>query len=540
MAEPASPIERPLSGAKDGDEPGWDQARIDRWVLAFLFLGVFLRVLRLALDHPLWRDEAYLACNVLGRDYSGLVRPLDFQQVCPLLFLWLEKAVVDVLGFREWTLRLVPTIASIAGLFLFRHVAGRLLKGLALLMAVAILAVGYTPIRHGGEFKPYASDFLIATAAIGLAVEWLRAPGRTRFLWALAAFGPIAVGLSNPSIFVLASVGIALAWPVLATRSVRAIAALAVFGILTAATFLVLLRLVNAPQSAHVMSWMRIYWAGAFPPDSPGRWIAWLVRVHTSWMFAYPAGGDVGGSSLTTGLFVAGIVAYLRRGSRTILALLLLPFGMGLAAAFAGKYPYGGSARTMQYVAPSIILLAGLGAAVLLSRLPRLVWRDRVPAGIAAGLFAVGLGMIAWDVYHPYLTTLDRDGRDFARRFWAEESAGAEVVCARTDLRLPLNLLVWQGDRAAVYLCHQAIYSPRHRAGTPPRFDRVSLSHPLRLVVFGERRGDAEFVKNWIDQQAGRFVLRGRREKVLNKGLKRGRASAEDRYIVYDLIPRDD
>ena len=46
------------------------------------------------------------------------------------------------------------------------------------------------------------------------------------------------------------------------------------------------------------------------------------------------------------------------------------------------------------------------------------------------GLAAIGLGMMAWDVTHPYKSQLDRDGRDFARRFWAEESSGAELLCA--------------------------------------------------------------------------------------------------------------
>ncbi len=102
-------------------------------------------------------------------------------------------------------------------------------------------------------------------------------------------------------------------------------------------------------------------------------------------MFAYPAGGDVGASTMTTALVIAAIVAYMRRGSRTVLALLLAPFAMGLAAAFLGRYPYGGSARTMQYVAPSIILMAGLGAAVLLARLPRPGWREPGRRGGSCG-----------------------------------------------------------------------------------------------------------------------------------------------------------
>src|SRR4051794_13749851 len=109
-----SPNSLQLSGSWTRDEPGWTERRVATWLRIFLALGILLRLVRLGLKHPLWMDEAYLAANLLGRDFAGLMRPLDYQQVCPLLFLWAEKAISLVLGFNEWSLRLLPTIASIA------------------------------------------------------------------------------------------------------------------------------------------------------------------------------------------------------------------------------------------------------------------------------------------------------------------------------------------------------------------------------------------------------------------------------------------
>jgi hypothetical protein len=520
-----------------GGEPDGADPRAEAWLRAFILLGIGLRLVRLGLDYPLWRDEAYVAANLLERNFAGLSKPLEYQQVCPVLFLWAEKAVSETLGFGAWSLRLLPTVAAIASLFLFRHLAGRLLKGVAPAIAVAILAIGYTPIRHGGEIKPYATDFLMALGLINLAVEWLRARQRTGFLWALILVGPLGVAFSNPSIFVATSVGLVLAIPVLRSRSFGVIAPFIMFGLLTVGTFVVLLWRVNGPQSSSVMPWMRVYWASAFPPHSFLPLLAWLVRTHTSHMFAYPAGGDAGASSLSTGLVAAAIVAFLRRGSKTVLALLLAPFVLGLIAAFLGRYPYGGSARTMQYVAPAIILMAGLGAAVLLARLPRPEWRERAPRLVLVALFAVGIGMMGWDVAHPYKEPSDRSSRDFARRFWTDESVGAELICARTDLRLPLDRLVWQGDRAALYLCHQAIYSERHHARSLPRFDRLSASHPLRVVVFNPTPEDVAVMARWVSANAGRFAFRFRREHVLNPGMMRGRASCEEHYAVYEFTP---
>ncbi|QEH34683.1 hypothetical protein OJF2_32240 [Aquisphaera giovannonii] len=528
-----------LCGAREGVEPGWDDGRVRRWVLVFLSLGVAMRLLRYALNFPLWNDEGYLALNILERDFAGLCRPLDYGQVCPLLFLWAVKAASLALGFSEWSLRLVPALASIASLFAFRHVAGRLLRGSSLALAVAVLAIGYTPVRYAGEVKPYATDLLAALGLIALAVEWLRRPERAGPLWGLAALGPVAIGISNPSIFVAASVGLVLAVPVLKTRSRHNLAALAVFGLASCATFLGLLAWINGPQGDHVKGWMGLYWANAFPPRSPGALLGWLVAAHTSHMFAYPAGGDHGSSTLTTCLVLAAVVAYLRRGPGRVLALLLAPFALGLAAAAMGRYPYGGSARTMQYVAPSIILMAGLGAAALLARLPRPSWRERSPRWALLAMLIGGLGQMAWDLAYPCKDVFFLESRALARRFWAEESEGAEVACARTDLRLPLDPLRWEADRAVMYLCHQAIYSPRHAAGIRPRLDRVGAKHPLRVVVFNETPTEAAAVPRWLRAAGGRFQLRARREHRLDLEFRRGRRVSGDRYVVYDLVPSE-
>ena len=53
-----------------------------------------------------------------------------------------------------------------------------------------------------------------------------------------------------------------------------------------------------------------------------------------------------------------------RRGHGAMLACLTVPFGLAFLAAAVGRYPYGTEARLMQFAAPSICLLSGLGAAV--------------------------------------------------------------------------------------------------------------------------------------------------------------------------------
>ena len=81
------------------------------------------------LDFPLWWDEAFVAVNFLRRGYLDLLRPLDYGQVCPLLFLWAELTAVRWSGFSEWSLRLFPLACAVASVVLFRVAAGQVCGG---------------------------------------------------------------------------------------------------------------------------------------------------------------------------------------------------------------------------------------------------------------------------------------------------------------------------------------------------------------------------------------------------------------------------
>ena len=182
-----------------------------RWLLALMLVGVALRLTRYLLRFPLWEDEAMLSANLLDRGYGGLLQPLHYCQVAPTLFLWGQLTLVKLLGFNEYSLRLVPFLCGLGSLLLFRHVAGRLLQGVALVLAVGLFAVAYPMTRYAAEAKPYGCDLLVAMALLALAIEWLRRPDQTRWLWCLAALVGPAVGCSFPAIFMAGGVSLVVA-----------------------------------------------------------------------------------------------------------------------------------------------------------------------------------------------------------------------------------------------------------------------------------------------------------------------------------------
>ena len=179
--------------AGDGSGGWFSPAVQSRIIWACLALGIAARAVRFLLRFPLWEDECFLAVNFIDSSYLDLLKPLNYHQVAPLAFLWIELSAVKLFGFSEWSLRLWPFACSIGSLLLFRRLAGRLLSGLPLVLAVAVFAMAYSGVRYAAEAKPYGPDQFVALALLALAVEWRRSPHQLRWLWLLAAVTPVAL-----------------------------------------------------------------------------------------------------------------------------------------------------------------------------------------------------------------------------------------------------------------------------------------------------------------------------------------------------------
>lgn len=522
--------------------PSWAAPdRDSRLTWAFVWLGVVLRVVTFALNYPLWGDEAFVAVNFLNRGYRDLLRPLDYGQVSPILFLWLELTAVKLFGFSEWSLRLVPTVCSVTSVFVFAHLVGRLVAGRGRVLAVAIFAVSLYPIRHGAEVKPYAVDLLVALGLLTLAVEWYRAPEQNRWLWGLVAAVAPALGLSHPAVFVAGGVSLGLAGTAWNRRKQGAWPLFLLYNFTLVATFLALfLFFTGEQQRACLPNYRSHYWSEAFPPvHEPGKLIRWLAETHTGRMFAYPLGDARGGSSFTSLCFAIGLFSLWRRRQFWVLVLALAPFGLAFLAALMGRYPYGGSVRTMIFVAPAICLLSGSGLASMIGRLRYRLTRRWAFRMSVVGLAAIGTVLLALKVSRPYKDVSDQKSRAFAQWFWTEKARDAELVCVKTDLGTGFDHDNWTLFRSALYLCNQRIYSPRHRRGAPANWETISSARPLRCVLYNEWPEIAPACEAWLQAMTQGFELRRRETFVVNNsGHRDDGTDFEDRYTVLEFVPR--
>lgn len=529
---------QPIGLRPQSESPFLSPTVLERITWSIVALGVALRVARYLMNYPLWWDEAFVGANLLRRGYMDLLRPLDFGQVCPLLFVWIELTAVKLLGFSEMSLRLFPLICGIASLLLFRHVAGRVLTGVPRVLAVAILAVAFHPIRHAADVKPYSSDLLVSLVLLALLLEWRRTPRQIGWLWAMAAFAPIAVGLSYPAAFVAGGLGVAMAWPIWRSGRLTAWIALVVFHALTVGTFMALFFIFTHAQAEVALPGMQHDWAGSFPPiQNPFGLILWAIRIHAGSMLAYPIGGPYGASTLTLIAASIGLAILWRARRLSLLAYMIAPLGVAFVAASMKRYPYGGSARFMLYSAPAVCLLAGLGAAAAWNWIPRAGTRLRAFVLIAIGLTAIGIVPVAGDTARPYRSFRADKARRFARQFWPSIARDGEPACLIWDFGIGRWNTIYLD--LSMYLCNQKIYCPPRQSGAGPRWDAVSATRPLRCVLAESPDVTESELQRWLNGMREKYELRAR-ESFIVEMAPPGAARLPARYTVFEFIPKSE
>lgn len=527
--------------------------RVEQIVWAFIALGITVRLIRYLLQFPLWPDEAYLAHNYLDRGYLDLAKPLDYIQIAPLLYLWVQETFVKVFGFSEYSLRLFPLLCGIGGLLLFRHVAGRVFQGTAFLVSVAMFTVAYPLLRHSAEAKPYGSDVFTSLVLLSLAFAWCRRPRSIGWWLAATVAMPIAVLLSYPAVFLCGGVCVAMATVLLRQGSWKDWLRLAISGLALCASFAVLFSVSGRGQMSDSGEILRGVLADGFPSSySPFRLLTFLL-LNTNRSMCYPIGGNEWApNGINSLLCLTGLVLLVRARRLSLVVLCLTPLALNFIAAVLKCYPYCDPWRLAIYMAPIFCLLVGLGLTQFLATLRRLgaevqsAFQVLRPLATILVLFAsIAVGASVRDFLHPCKEACWMRNRDFARWFWVDKAEGAELVCLLNDLHERFYAIPHDTTPAealsSVYYCNQRIYSPRLARREPVELDRVSASHPLRCVRFRPTysTSDDEAAFNaWLKTMESRYRLVGKERYPLTFWIN-DKLKNIDYVELYEFVPND-
>src|SRR6266540_1025202 len=232
-----------------------------------ILLGIALRLRQYLTGRSLWIDEAMLALNIVNRDFLGLFKPLDYDQGSPIGFLLVEKIANSFFGRSEYALRLVPLIVGIASIWLFYLLLKRTTRGAGLLTALALFILNPRLVYYSSEVKQYILDVAVTLGLLLLASRLFDPQLQKRdFAW-LALAGFLGIWFSQPAVFVLAGIGLALLIFYLRKHATSNVRYLIGMGILWVATISLIYFLVlrNLQQNAFI----RDYWQGAFLPFPP-------------------------------------------------------------------------------------------------------------------------------------------------------------------------------------------------------------------------------------------------------------------------------
>jgi Dolichyl-phosphate-mannose-protein mannosyltransferase len=415
-----------------------------RVVVAAIVVGTALRVAEAAQGHAFGFDDSMLAINIVSRSAAQLARPLDFQQSAPILFLWLDRALVDLAGASTIVLCLVPVIGGIAVLPLTWVVGRRLVGAPAAAWTTALLAVSPLAVDYTDRPKPYILDAAIALALIALTLRVLREPERRTRWAALAVAGVLSIGLSTPAILTLAACGVTL----LMTPSIRRpygtwVIALGVLWVAVAAG-----NYIAFERAASNDPYLRRFWDPIFfTPGAPD--LAARVRlVFSSYVenlfFGTTVRPPIAFRVVAIVLAVVGAARAWRRPGPWALMLLVGPLAFAMIASALRAYPP--SDRTWLFTAPMVALLAAYGVVAIGDLVP-LPFRRAVLVGVGAAT----LMLPAWQSWLAFRATLQPDDFETAVRTWrASDRPGEPVyVFARDAIRWTYYTTNWAAPDTA-------------------------------------------------------------------------------------------
>jgi hypothetical protein len=466
---------------------GWLSSRAALWVPLAVLIGLAVRACHFLRCPAVWHDEAALVVNVLGLSFGEMLGPLLHAEAAPPLFLVLERAAVLALGDGEYALRLLPFLASCLALVLFALMCRRVLGPLSAALAVGLFAVSDRMLFHACEAKPYAVDVLVAVAA---AWWFVRTEGWP--LWkrcvpaALAA--PLAVWVSFPACFVAGGLIVGLFPAALRSGWGGRFALTA----LTLSVGIAFVALALGPVAAQRCDAMDSCWTAHFPDWSRPWFVpAWAIlqTLEVCRYCAMPLGQVL---AVLAGFGVA--VLWARPGGRDLVAVLLVPLALALAASFLHKYPYGGM-RVEAFATPALCLLAAAGARNVV---PRLARKSRAGA-VAVCLLALvpPVVLTAYRVVEPW----PRAESDKATAFVIEHRQPGEPILGNFweyeyYLRNEPTFRAWQGafephELAArrAWVIHTSDRAEEHYPfPLPPRWEVAARTEFARTSVFELRR----------------------------------------------------
>ena len=333
----------------------------DKLLWIILGVGVILRLIRYLYNPSLWFDESSIVIDIINRPLFELINPSpDYNQAYPLAFMMLVKLLTQAFGNTEYVIRLVPFLGGVGALFLFCKFAKTYLEPRAAAIALGLFAVSDILIFQSSNLKPYSSDvfftLLIFTLAIYTQSKKLNMPSILLF----GVAGAVTIWFSNPSVFVMAGVGLCLLVSCFNNNDRKGAGKLlvsySIWGLSFIANYLLYIRGLKA---AFIVGMDQILaFQDAYMPVPPASVadIKWYMELFFD-VFSNPVGMTLVGIAALA--FIVGCVSmYTQRRSAFI--IVVSPVIVTFLAGALHQYAFKG--RFILFLLPLLLLVVAEGA----------------------------------------------------------------------------------------------------------------------------------------------------------------------------------
>lgn len=328
-------------------------------------LGVLLRGKHFLENRPFWLDEAGAAVSIASRSFFEIISHHEIMPEFarpPMLFMLIERFSISIFGNNETALRIFPFICGVGALFAFWVLVDRVLARREALISLALFILLEPLVYYSAELKQYSTDLLCTLVLIIFAVDLLKKEFSVKTaVWA-GVGGALVLWLSNAMVFVLPGIGCVFLWDKFTQQKKREFYRFIGVGCIWLISFAVIYTLSLSQMVGNTD--LKHTWPGAFrtAPLFSFETLKWMWRVFAG-SFSTPVG--IKWVLLGFPLFCWGCFLSWKRKPSTAV-MLLMPIGLALLGAMAGKYPFAG--RVILFLVPAYVIVISVGISDLLQR----------------------------------------------------------------------------------------------------------------------------------------------------------------------------
>lgn len=311
-------------------------------LILLAILALSIRILAFINIPDLYGDEASLAFNIFDKNPFEYFGALEYSQASPPIFLFLVKLCTFFIPNFEYSLRLIPFLASLFSIPAFYFLCIKFFKKrIPVITAFALFSFCPKIVLFSTVFKQYSSDVLIYVLIL-ISYFYLDFNKKDWKFWVLILIYPLLIWVSYPAIFAFSGVFLL---KLIKSKNLQNLLFAVPFTI-SFAFFYLLQHHLNSDEMLHS------YWASGFINYNFSN-IFDIFYSNLKWFLQ--SGFN---TFLFAALFVFGFIFALRniKNEKNMLILILLLVTLFLS--YFHIYPL--SQRTSLYILPLLILFCVL------------------------------------------------------------------------------------------------------------------------------------------------------------------------------------